>query len=359
MNRALPLSVVILALLASLAAAQDAAWRPPEPSPTSKDWIKLTSGEWLRGEITRFNDETLEFDSEELDELTIDWGDIAELRSPRILTYRFTGERQLTGTASMKDGVIKIMADDAVVELPRNALLKVIEGEPTEWNYWSLKASLGVVARSGNTDQSDLNAVMLIRREATSTRFDINYNGNFSELDGEQNTNNHRGNAKLDWLITKGFFATLASVELYQDKFQNINLQTTLGAGVGQFIFRRNTIDWYVGLGAGYQVTRYISVEEGTDPEESTATVIPSTSLEWDITGDIDFDVDYSARIGVPDTRNTFHHFFVLFSIEIWGAFDFDVSLTWDRTESPRPTEDGRIPERNDFRTAFGFGLDF
>jgi hypothetical protein len=39
----------------------------------------LTSGEWLRGEINFMRDEVVEFDSEELDVLNIDWKDIAEL----------------------------------------------------------------------------------------------------------------------------------------------------------------------------------------------------------------------------------------------------------------------------------------
>jgi hypothetical protein len=50
---------------------------PPTPPPPDKfDWIQLTSDEWLKGEFIALYDDVREFDSKELDELTLDylWG---------------------------------------------------------------------------------------------------------------------------------------------------------------------------------------------------------------------------------------------------------------------------------------------
>jgi hypothetical protein len=41
---------IAISLVATAALAQDVVWQPPEPSVKSKDWRRLTSGEWLRGE---------------------------------------------------------------------------------------------------------------------------------------------------------------------------------------------------------------------------------------------------------------------------------------------------------------------
>jgi len=184
----LPYSILLLAALIlagalSPAAAEEDAWRPPEPEPGADDWIRLTSGEWLRGEINLFRDEFLLFDSEELDELEIDWDDVAEIRSPRILTYVFEGDIVYTGSAAMQDSVIRILEGEETREGPRNGLLSVIEGSPSELNYWGVKASLGLTARRGNTDQSDVNSLVLIRREATRSRLDLTYTGNFSDVE--------------------------------------------------------------------------------------------------------------------------------------------------------------------------------
>ena len=51
-------------------------------SPDGFDWIELTNGEWLKGEIISMYDRELEFDSDELGDLTFDFDDIKEIRGP-------------------------------------------------------------------------------------------------------------------------------------------------------------------------------------------------------------------------------------------------------------------------------------
>ena len=106
------ISVFCLAWLGSPAAAIIPDWEPPEPAPEAWDWIKMSSGEWLKGEVHDLNDDKLAFESDELDDLDLDWGDVAELRSPRILTYTFDKAGIFTGTAVMKDGTIAIRSGD-------------------------------------------------------------------------------------------------------------------------------------------------------------------------------------------------------------------------------------------------------
>jgi hypothetical protein len=160
--------------------AQEARWEPPEPDPVSKDWLRLGSGEWLRGEIHLLNDDKLEFESEDLDDLVLDWDDVAALLSPRILTYTFSDGEAFAGTATLRDSVFVIRSGEETREFARSNLLSIIEGEPTEWNFWSAKVSVGIIGRSGNTDQEDLNSIVLLRRQATRSRFDIEYKGNFA-----------------------------------------------------------------------------------------------------------------------------------------------------------------------------------
>ena len=155
--------------------AQDAAWTPPPPSETGDDWIKLTSGEWLRGEILLFRDEVLTFDSSELDELEIDWGDISEIRSPRPQTLTFLKKGVVTGTMAMKGDVIKVDTGSGVREYQRANLMSIISGKPSEINFWSIKVTLGLILRAGNSEQKDINSIVLIRREATRSRFDIDW----------------------------------------------------------------------------------------------------------------------------------------------------------------------------------------
>ncbi len=48
---------------------------------------------------------------DELDNLQIDWDDVAELRSPRVLTYTFIDLGVVVSTAVMRDSILVIRAD--------------------------------------------------------------------------------------------------------------------------------------------------------------------------------------------------------------------------------------------------------
>jgi len=335
------------------------AWAPPEPKPGERDWVMLTSGEWLWGDITLFQDKDLYFDSEELEDLTLDWRDIAIIRSARILTYTFTGERIATGTAVMEDGVIRVQTAGGVEEYARTELLKIIEGELRELNFWSMKASVGLTARAGNTEQSDVNTLVKIRREATRTRIDLDYNANYSKVDSVQTINNHRVSGGWNIIIKRGFFVSPLLGEFYKDEFQNINVRGTIGAGLGIYVVRKSDIEWNLQIGGSYRETRYISVEAGQSAKNQTGAVVPATVLEWDITGDIELDVNYNAQVGVPDPKDSTHHLQAFLSIDLFGdLIDLTTNFTWDRIENPKGNAGGITPERDDYRLALGLGID-
>jgi putative salt-induced outer membrane protein YdiY len=357
--RALVAAFVILSCALNSSQAEEPTWTPPVSEPQSLDWIRLKSGEWLRGKVTGLRDKALSFDSEELDELELDWDNVSELRSPRILTYGFEKKVTATGTSRMKDGVIKIRdRDGEVQEFAHADVLGIIEGALSELNFWSAKASLGLVVRSGNTDQSDLNTIATLRRETTRSRISFDYNGKFGKLDGELNINNHRGSGKWDVIVGHGFFVIPLNVELYTDKFTNIDIRTTLSAGAGYFLIRTKDLEWQIQLGSGYQRTDFVSVQPGEPERQETGSLIPAMKIEADITSDIEFDFNYDAKIGVPDAKEASHNLLSQLSVDFWKYFDLVFSITWNRVETPRPDAEGVVPKRDDLQTTFGFGID-
>jgi acyl-CoA synthetase (AMP-forming)/AMP-acid ligase II len=75
------------------------SWNAPELMPKQFDWIQLTSGEWLKGELKVLRRDVLEFESDELDELSIDWDKIVSLRTAAQYTFGFAHRRLATGKA--------------------------------------------------------------------------------------------------------------------------------------------------------------------------------------------------------------------------------------------------------------------
>ena len=355
----LTMTRTLLALTAGFAAAQGDVWTPPPPSAAEKDWIRLSSGEWLWGTIDLMRDESLDFDSEEMDEVTIDWVDVVEIRSARAMTYVKLDGSMVTGTSMMKGETLLVETSAGVVEIPRRQIHSILEGEPTELNFWSANVGADLKTRTGNTKQADFGTRVFVKREAVLSRIDVRYKGNFSETDDVENVRNHRGNAEWKVFLSRKFFVSPVKFEFFSDKFQNIDRRLTGGVGIGYYISRSSKADWFVELGASYQDTRYRSVEPGEDEEESSGSMPFRTTLETDITRTTELTAEYGVQIGVGHEANTIHHTFVMFEIDVWGDIDFDLSFTWDHVTRPKTNAEGITPLKDDVATYFGLSIDF
>jgi hypothetical protein len=353
-------------------------WLPPEPNEGEKEWIRLTTGEWLRGNIDWIEDDELQFDSAELDEVEIDWPKIAELRSSQVNTYRFEGRIIVTGTAGMKDGVIRIRTADGIREFEQAQLVGFIEGDLSELNFWSGGLSLGLAALSGNSNQKDISGSFDLKRETPLTRTYLRYLGVYATNEGTsdpnqiplgETANNHRINTGFDLYLTRRLFLSLPVVEVYNDRFQNIALRVTPGLAVGYDALITPKVDWEVTGGLAYQYTKFnLAAPTPADPDPAQsandAAVVLSTTLETDPFKDIDWDTIFSAQLIATDFNKTNLHLETTLSVEIWGPLDLDLGFVWNYIVKPELTESVTTgvfyrPVSNDIRITIGLGLDW
>jgi len=355
----LTIALTLLALMAGIAPAQDGPWAPPAPSEGEKDWIRLSSGEWLWGTIDLMRDESLEFDSDELDEVSIDWEDIVEIRSARVMTYVKQDGTMVTGTSSMKGDILRVDTSKGIVEIPRPQIHSILEGAPTELNFWSAKLGADLKTFTGNTNQADFGTKIFLKREAARSRIDIRYQGNFSKTDHVENIRNHRGNAEWKVFLSRKFFVSPVKLEYFSDKFQNIDQRLTAGVGVGYYISRSSKADWFVEIGGSYQETQYRSVEPGEDDKDSNGTIPFRTTLETDLTSRIELTAEYGVQYGLGDGANSIHHTFIMFELELRRDIDFDASITWDHSTNPKTNAEGITPVKDDVSMYYGLSIDF
>lgn len=331
----------------------------PAFDPKKDDWIRLTSGEWLKGEILSMRNDDFEFDSDELEEQTFDWEDIAEVRSSRLYTYVFTDRKSLIGTALIQDKEVLISVGGENWVLKRADLMSIVPAGERERDRWDGKMSLGLAFRRGNTNQTDFTYQAYIRRRDALTRVRLDFNGAFGRVDEVETVNNHRSTLKCDLFASPRFYITPLSLIFYHDEFQNIDIQVTPSAGGGFHALKRKRAQIDLELAGGYQYTKYISIEAGQDQENKSGAVIPRISIETDPLKDVDFDVLYQAGITVPDAKDTTMHGEATLSIEITRLIDIDISWIWDRVQNPKPNEDGTMPKKDDVKLTVGVGIDF
>ena len=338
---------------------QNQAWEPLPPSPGEFDWIQLTSGEWLKGEIKRLYDDKLEFDSKELKLQEFDWEDVKQVRGPRFFSLRFVGPITVVGTLQVTENKVIVTAGDEQREFKRNQLVAIAPGGEKEIDYWSGKMSFGVNFSKGNTDEMKYSAITNIRRRTSATRFIVDYLGNITETNKVETVNNHRIQSSLDVFKTQSYFYRPVFGEVYRDPFINIKYRVTLGVGMGYNIIDTSRTEWKVSGGPAYQTTKFDSVEPGQASSEWTPALVAGTDFNTELTNTIDFTFKYNLQILNEASGTYTHHSITTLETELTKWLDFDTSFVWDRVQNPTPNADGTVPEKDDFYLIFSLGIDF
>jgi putative salt-induced outer membrane protein YdiY len=338
--------------------ASNAAWRPPGAGHDGADWVQLKSGEWLRGELNYVQDKKVQFNSDELEDLSIDLKDIRQLYSGKAMFTKFEGEEQVYGTVALSNGIVNVVGPEQL-ELPREKLQGITPGGKREIEFWSGRANVGFNMQSGNTKQATMNANAELARRTPATQFLMNYLGNFGEVEGTQNANNHRINVNYDVRLNKDWFLRPVQFEYYRDQLANIAHRITAGVGVGYYIIDRDDLEWKAAAGPGYQYTRFGTVAAGEDDSASTAAATLQTRFKADITTRLTFIQSFAATLSSEESGLYNHHMVTSLEFEIKRHLDLDLSFVWDYLQNPQTESSGVVPEHSDLRLTLSLGAKF
>ncbi len=372
---------VVLCFLCSLAMAMPTSsgaeggmpvWYPEGSPPEGFDWIQLTSGEWLKGDLKVLYNDTLEFDSDELDLLKFDWEDIHQVICHQHQSVRIEdpesknkdvldvyGEAEsIVGNLRIKGDKVFVETDEGTKEFDRSSLVSIASGTERELDYWSAKISLSLDVMKGNTEQVNYSSYAEAKRRTALSRFYIDYRGIYSTTYGVVTGNSQKASSYYDIFSTRRFFWRPVIANYFRDTFANIDHRGTIGAGLGYTIIDTPKTEWLVSPGIAYQGTRYVSVESGEDDTVSTPAFLFSTEYDTDITKQIDFVLKYNFSVVNEKSGTYSHNASAVFEIELTGMLDLDLSLVWDRIQDPQPDSDGNVPEQDDLYFFCGLSFD-
>ncbi|MEP5231843.1 MAG: DUF481 domain-containing protein [Alloalcanivorax sp.] len=329
-------------------------WQPPSFDVQQWDWIQLDTGEWVKGRIKVLHEESVEIDSDHFDLISIDWEDVAYIRTGRVMSVLLDGGEVILGRLTTERG--KLLVGGEPVEFPQ--VVGIASASPREFDLWTADISVGLNFRSGNVEQKDLNTKVSLKRRTVKNNTKMSYTGNYSESESEEIANNHTASLSHDYRISHKWFFRPIQAEYYRDPFQNREAEWTVGFGAGYQIFDTPKLDWTVSAGPGYQRTEYVDVVEGEDRTVSTAAFLIGTFYDQDITDDIELEVDYQVTLTEAKAGRAKHDFYVALDVDLTSRLDLRLAGTWKRIESPQPDSDGITPEKDDFTATLGVSLE-
>jgi putative salt-induced outer membrane protein YdiY len=321
------------------------------------DWMRLTSGEWLKGNIERMRDDEIEFDSDKLDLVKLKWHKVDELHSPQINTYVFEGKVDIIGRAVVTKDTVLIETEDGVQSYPRSDLLSILEGGERELNWWSTKLGAGFSANAGNTNQGSLTAYFQVMRADYRTRSRARYDGTVGYANSDVNVNRHIGAVDVTVYFSKRWYFTPAAAQFLNDHFQNLRFRATPGAAAGVHLFDTKKVEWDIEAGLGYQYTNFLSTQAGIESKQNDGFASLGTWAEFEFVDDVELELEWRTNFVYTRFQLTNHTARARFSVEITDIFEFETSFIFLRTEKPPPREDGSVPESNDYQLIVGVAL--
>ncbi|TYK65301.1 DUF481 domain-containing protein [Colwellia echini] len=367
MSTLLKFFTIGLAIIAFVSSAEEQAkpiveWSPATPVFSQKyDWLKLKSGEWLKGDIISMYDDELEFDSKEFDTHTFDWEDVDELRSRYDKQIRFDSGEVKQGFLIVKEDHVVIISNGKEQHYPLSDLLSITSAADDRKGFWSGKISLGIDIESGNTNQVNYTVSSNIERVTPYTSFNVDYTFNYSKSrvgDVTQVvTNNSRLTAYIDWFYSYRIFFRVFDFEYVQDLQQNIENRNTLGVSLGYHFINNKRLKWDMTLGPSYQQTEYYNTV--VDNNQTSAVIALSTAVDYSITSRIDFLIDYQLQFVKEDSGKRNSYFKASFEYKIHHDFDLDLAFVLNRVAKPVVNEAGEIPKPNDYQLITSLSYNF
>lgn len=315
------------------------------------DVVELLDGSVLNGTVKRMEKGllVLETDAAEKGEIKLQFEEIKSLTIGEVSTVVLTDGTRLKGSAAPAgDGLVSVESVDAGTITVEYGKITSINPTPLKPLRQKINLSFSARITDGNTRTKSGAAVGDYEARTEKSRLSLRGDWNYAEDDGDLSARNASGSIKYDYFITHRFFAyTNALFE--GDDFADLNLRTTLGAGVGyQFLDAEDggPVSFYEEVGISF-------FDEDFDNASDDRYVAGRLSgkFDWAVSDSTTFFHFHEFYSGFEDQDDLNADLETGLRFKITGNFiaTAQVNFSWDNTPSPGN-------RRNDTEYLFGLG---
>jgi putative salt-induced outer membrane protein YdiY len=339
-------------------AAVPPAAEPPPANPQGSDWLVLVSEEVLKGKLVSLRQKSLVFQSDKLGERTFAWADVASVRSPRELVYVDEALREMVGPGLVSEARLLVRTPGGVLSVPRDQLLSIVPHDEDELERWSLRVNLGATLRQGNSDTVDLSGALKVRRQDSLTRFLLDSNAAYGEVNGAATVQQTSTTGTLDIYLAQSFYLRPLLGTAQTDRFKNIAFRGTLAAGAGFTLLDTAAISLDLNTAGGYQYTNYESAPAGLEDEGRDGIAMLGARLETAPWPGVELDCNWQSYLAVTNLDRTYHEGSATASVDANDLIELRLAFYYDRVEQPVPDANGTVPKQDDYRLVAELGLD-
>ena len=227
------------------------------------DQVTLKNGDRLSGTIVKTDEDKLEMKSEFAGDVKLPWSAIVAIVSAEPLHIALKNGQTIVGVVTTKDEKFEVAAPSGPIEAPKSEVVAVRNNaeqgvfmrmeHPRIIDLWAALVDAGLSFTRGNSDSTNFALTGKAARTTKRTKISLYSTEIYarSKLAGVSNTTASaiRGGARVDVnLRGRSFAFGLADFE--HDRFQDLDLRSVLGGGLGYHLIKEKdrTFDVFGGL---------------------------------------------------------------------------------------------------------------
>ncbi len=315
------------------------------------DEILMKKGDRITGTVVSMQDKVLLFRTSYAGDISIRWEEISGLTTDNPIHVILDDETAARGCVSTsKDGTTEMVAEEVLEPILFNLATVERINPPPPGPIVKLKPRLnmGASKAKGNTETETfhLDGQLLARTEKNRYTIGGGYN---REEDGDEKTaDNTLGYMKYDHFLTeKWYFNSSASFE--NDEFKDLNLRSTVGAGMGYQFFESELLNLAAELGLAFVNTDY----DEADDESNIAGRWAAIYDQYFLDKRVQFFHVHEGFASLEDTSDIFVRSRTGFRFPLLKNFNATIQYNFDWDNVPSPGDD-RVDEMYIFTLGYG-----
>jgi putative salt-induced outer membrane protein YdiY len=324
------------------------------------DVIVMKNGDRFTCEIKGLSGGVLSVKVKYVDgDMAVQWSEVAHLESNRLFLVHtesgaaYTGKISTSGASN--DPPIRIEIAETPgkeVEVAQHEVIKLNQTSDGFWQRFVGAVNTGLLYSKGNeSTQYNISSQVAYNRERWSS--ELLFNSSLASNSGSTLTSRNQTDLDTLRLLRWNNWFYAGTVSFLQSSVQGINLQTTLGAGVGRYLKNTNRASIYVLGGLGWQNVGY-GQSTADHAAQNTAVGFVASQVKLFKFKKTNLDVSASLLPAITEAGRVHFNTNAVYYVKVVNDISWNFSFygSWD--SRPPPT----LP-KSDYGTSSGLSWTF
>jgi Protein of unknown function, DUF481 len=289
----------------------------------------------------------------------VQWSEVARLESNQLFLVKtedgtvFTGKLSSAGTPGERAVRIQVAsAPEREIQVSQRQLVRMDQAAESFWRRLDGALSTGILYSKGNqSTQYNVGSQVEYRRERWSGQ--ANFNSSLASNSGANVSTRDQLDLKGMRLLPWNNWFYLGAGNFLQSSVQGIDLQTTLGGGIGRYLRNDNRASFYVLGGLAWQNARYKSYTTRQGAQNAAAALV-AAELKAFRFKKTDLDISAAVLPGISEPGRVRASINASYYIKLISDLSWNFSFYGNWDNQPPPTLSG-----SDYGTSSGLSLTF